>query len=111
MKNIMIFSVIFIFLNADTLNYKILKENNTVTIKTNTGKSVSNRNNKIITIDLNSHVSFFKNMPKYYKFKIINEKKILSNYILSGDKLKIFIPEKECIEIFKIEAKPDIYNK
>ena len=79
------------------------------------GSSISNyvsKQNKIITVNLN-HKNFFfkhvKNIHKYKHFKIleINKSNQINDYELVGDKLKLYVPQKEAFLRVKVKATPD----
>lgn len=44
---------------------------------------------------------------KYNHFEVLNDSEIKNDYIVSGNKIKIFTKDNELIERFKIRAKPD----
>jgi len=110
MKHIFLFLIIATpIIKADILNIKVLKENESIEIYVNNkfAESGKGQEKKIINIILNRDKFFYKKVEEYKTYKILNKNQIKSKYIINKDNLKVFIPEKEFIEEFVIEAKPD----
>ncbi len=115
MKIIMISVLLFISLNADIIELKVLKEQNKVIAKriTKDGESTSYHgriklNKKVIKVNIsNFWITKEEIIYKYNHFKVLNKKDIKKDFIINGNKLKIYSDEKEYIETFIIEAKPD----
>ena len=115
MKILIIISLFLISLNADIIEVKVLKEKNKVIAKriTKDGEGTSYNgkipeNKKVIQINIsNFWITKKEIIYKYNHFKVLNKKDIKKDFIIDGNKLKIYSNEKEYIETFIIEAKPD----
>jgi len=98
---------------VDIIDIKILKEDNKVTIKKSIkrqgvikpydSKSISQtpKNKNVITVSI---PTIFYKTEKYTNIKVTNAKEIKSKFLIVDNKLKVFIPQNEYIEVFKIEA-------
>ncbi len=121
MKKIFLFIVISIaYIRADIIDIIVIKESNKITMKQKVnnksiGSSISNyvnNQNKIITVNLN-HKNFFfqhvKNIHKFKHFEIleINKNNQINDYDLVGDKLKLYVPQKEAFLRIKVKATPN----
>ena len=115
MKILVVISLLLISINADIIELKVLKEKNKVIAKriTKDGEGTSYNgkipeNKKVIQINIsNFWITKKEIIYKYNHFKVLNKKDIKKDFIIDGNKLKIYSNEKEYIETFIIEAKPD----